>query len=66
MSSNLGTAKKPQAAVSTKSNDYDKLAGENALIIVMAFWAIFEDFKLFVKMLYRLVKFVEKHDGDVS
>ncbi len=42
------------------------MAETNVLTIASVFWAFFYNFKVFAKMLYPLIKFIEKYGGDVG
>ncbi len=42
------------------------MAEKKLFIIGRAFWAIFDDFKIFEKLSHPSVKFDKKHDGDIG
>ncbi len=55
---------KTYLVVLSKSGSFDKL-GENYPLIVKAISPILDEYKIFAKVLHPLIKFDQKHDGEV-
>ncbi len=49
-----------------RSNEFDKITEKSNLTIIWSFFTILDNFQIFAKMRYPLVKFCEKHESDVG